>query len=263
MDLVVVDHYQLTRDFERDCRTGSARIAIIDDLANRPHDADLLVDATPGRSDQDYKNLVPENCRLLLGPLFALLRREFAVMGDFCSMQRSTRAVKRILVCMGNSDIHDVTSLAMDVLEKRSLEVDVVLGAKSPNCKKVEARIEKMGSRFRFHVDTTEMARLMCEADLAIGSCGVSALERCAVGLPAVGIVTAENQRLSAGRLADRGAIVLAGWWSDLSVRALGDVLDRTLERPDGIAALSRAAAQICDGKGASRVALEACGYAA
>jgi UDP-2,4-diacetamido-2,4,6-trideoxy-beta-L-altropyranose hydrolase len=254
VDLLVVDHYGLDESLEAPCREMVRAILVIEDLANRKHHAEILVDATFGRTKDDYRELVPPDCRLLLGPDYALLRPEFAATRSAALARRSESQLQRILVCMGNSDPHDVTSLALDAIDRcgRPFDVDVVLGSASPNRDAVAVRLR--GARHRLHVDSRDVAGLMREADVAISSCGTIAWERCVLGLPAVAVITADNQRVIAQNLANAGAIVLAGAWDEVTANHLHASLARLAAAPERLGAMASAAAKICDGDGTRRV---------
>jgi UDP-2,4-diacetamido-2,4,6-trideoxy-beta-L-altropyranose hydrolase len=147
-----------------------------------------------------------------------------------------------------------VTSLALDAIDRcgRPFDVDVVLGSASPNRDAVAVRLR--GARHRLHVDSRDVAGLMREADVAISSCGTISWERCVLGLPAVAVITADNQRVIAQNLANAGAIVLAGAWDEVTANHLHASLARLAAAPERLGAMASAAAKICDGDGTRRV---------
>lgn len=250
-DWLVVDHYLLDREWESAARAVVARICAIDDLANRPHDCDLLIDQTLGRSDADYRLLVPDGAALLCGPRFSLLRPEFARERP-AALERRRRAgpVRRIMVSLGGMDIGGFTAsavrAALDAAPGRA--IDVVIGNSAPAL--VEARgIAAANPSVELHVDTTHMAGLMSDADLAIGAAGTSSWERCCLGLPAVVFAVAGNQRPSAQALEDADAILCID-----SVAQLAEALMRLLVDPDRLARMTAAAFAIVDGLGTQRV---------
>jgi spore coat polysaccharide biosynthesis predicted glycosyltransferase SpsG len=109
----------------------------------------------------------------------------------------------------------------------------------------------------RLHLDTPRMAELMRDADLAVGACGVTAWERCALGLPTLAVVIADNQRMIARELAARRAIAFAGDWTEFSEEGMAAAFRRLAADPAATAAMSAAAATICDGRGLERVLVE------
>lgn len=246
-DWIVVDHYLLDRQWQEALRSGTRRIMVIDDLANRPHDCDLLLDQTLGRAAADYSSFVPSRAKLLLGPRYALLRPEFA-RERLASLarRRCAGAVRNILISLGMTDIEGVTAeVAHSVLSAApSCKFEIVLGSQSPDLNKLSALARKQPA-VRLHVDTRHMALLMRDADLAIGASGATSWERCCLGLPTISLVIAENQSLVARSLAEAGASVTCNSLCDLPchVRSL-------LHDSDARLTMVAAAAAITGGEG-------------
>src|SRR5690606_13678349 len=84
---LVVDHYAIDARWHRHLRPACIHLLAIDDLADRNHDSDLLLDQNLGRGPVDYQGLVPSRCTLLTGPKYALLRPQFRARRSF-SLQR-------------------------------------------------------------------------------------------------------------------------------------------------------------------------------
>lgn len=250
IDLLVVDHYGLDARFEAACAVWARRRLVIDDLADRPHDADMLLDQTYGRRPDDYRGLVQAGCRMLIGPAFALLRSDFAALRPR-ALDRRSGALARILVSFGATDPVDATSrvLAGIALAGLDVAVDVVLGREAPFLDTVR---QALGAGATLHVGTGDMARLMLDADLAFGAGGSTAWERCCLGLPSVILTLADNQRLVARALAEAGA----GLWLGEAPAVSADDIAATLRGLDGdaLGRLSAAAFGLCDGRGADRV---------
>lgn len=193
-DWIVVDHYALGAEWERRVRPLCDRVLVIDDLADRPHDCDALVDQNLYTNMEDrYSTLTPTGCRLLVGPKFALLRPQFAEARRGARVRSG--AVQRLLIFFGGVDAADCTSVAVDAVVQSRLKdiaVDVVIGAAHPNLRELAARCAASG--FTLHVQTDRMAELMAHADLAVGAGGVATWERCCLGLPSIVLPVAHNQ---------------------------------------------------------------------
>lgn len=254
--LLTVDHYGLDAAYESACRPWAARILVIDDLASRDHDADLLLDQTLGRSDADYRGRVPPACRLMLGTDYALLRPQFAgARADVLCNRRERKALEQVLVSLGATDPDNVTGLVLTAIQtsRLPLNVDVILGAGSPNHAAVRTRLKALLPAGTLHInpDVKAMIALMRQADMAIGAGGISAWERCCLGLPSIVLVLADNQRDNASALAAAGAaeIVVA------TGTQLPDVLNALRRNPERLLAMSLDAGRLCDGQGAHRVA--------
>jgi len=254
--LLVADHYGRDAAFETPCRVFADAVMVIDDLADREHDADLLLDQNLGRRAGDYADLVPETCRRLMGPEYALLRPDFAALrGNALVRRRAAEGVERILVSFGMADPHGLTLRALAALGAAGYagQVDAVIGGGAPDIADVHALAAEMGPQVRVLSDVEDMATLMADADLAIGAGGTTSWERCALGLPALVLIVADNQIPIAEALADAGAAWVLG---DLTIAegtlraAIADILAD--ER--AVMAGAMAAAEICDGDGCRRV---------
>jgi len=253
--LLIVDHYGRGVQFERACRSWAKHILVIDDLADRKHDCDWLLDPTLGREPDDYRPLVPGGATLLLGPDYALLRPAFAqVRPEALARRRADPGLRRVLVSFGGTDPHDATGACLDALVRLrpSFALDVVLGAAAPHLEAVRKRIGQMPNT-ALHVETAQMYELMSRADCALGGAGATSWERCCVGLPTIVSILADNQRSIAKALAEAGAIRLVGDWR---TAAAGQMVESLASLTiDDLAGLSTRAAVICDGSGIFRTA--------
>ena len=250
---LIVDHYALDAAFERAACPPGWRVMVIDDLADRDHDCALLLDQTPGRVAADYDGRVPQASRRLTGPDYALLRPAFAVARPVAP---AAGALRRVLVSLGAADPSNATGAVLAALSgRRDLDVTVVLGAGAPHLVAVAGQVEARGPAGRLLVEHRDMAGLMARQDIAIGAGGMTALERAAVGLPALIVTLADNQLLAARALHAAGAARLIGdgrapGWEGVILPALD-----ALGAPQARIAMAQAGLDLVDGRGASRVA--------
>ncbi|WP_158272104.1 UDP-2,4-diacetamido-2,4,6-trideoxy-beta-L-altropyranose hydrolase [Marinicauda salina] len=255
-DLIVVDCYDIDAGIEQDFRRMTRRIAVIDDLADRAHDCDLLLDQNYGKDAARYAGLVPDHAALLLGPDYALLRPEFAARRDESLARRRRPSLERVLVSLGLTDVGGVTARIVDALlgADPEIAVDAVIAAGAASRETLEER-SRAEPRLSLHLDAADMAELMTRADLAVGAGGGTALERCALGLPSLVTVLADNQADLAASLDAAGAAIGVGRDDgDLGERIAKCLVDLR-ETPTMLRVMSDAAARICDGRGAERVA--------
>lgn len=256
-DLGIIDHYKLDRRFASALRTFCREIAVIDDLADRPHDADTLIDPAPGGSRARYRGLVPADCRLLLGCAYAILRPEFrqhrSNRADILTTDRNCR----LLVSLGATDPSNATARVLDELQavSHAIEVTAILSSRAPHLDSIKSMIPGLSYRARLIVDAADMAGLYAEHDLAIGAPATSAFERAATGLPSLLVVTADNQRVLARDLFDLDAAELLGEASGLQPGAIAAAVDRALSAPHRLETMSRCGRRLVDGWGAPRVA--------
>ena len=255
--LLVVDHYELDGEFEKSCRPFAQRIMVLDDLADRAHDCDVLLDQTFGRDAADYASLLPDGCTVLTGSTYALLRPMFSAARKGALDRRATNEkIERILVNLGSTDPDNVTSEVLKNLSGLShpVKVDVVLGGNAPHLDQVRALAESGPMDIEVHVDCEDMATLIGRADVAIGAAGSSSWERCCLGLPTLMIVIADNQRLIAAELANVGAAINLGPATDLGNHQIAMVLEDLMNDPERLKILGSNAAALCDGHGVERL---------
>ena len=252
-DWVVVDHYSLDVRWESAVRARAKQLMVIDDLADRIHDCDVLLDQNFYADMQTrYSGKVPEHCRLLLGPSYALLSKEFRKLRE--QIKPRTGEVKRILVFFGGVDIDNYTSLALKALATMDseLRVDVVIGGQHPYREQIQNSCIAHG--YECHVQTTRMAELMAEADLAIGAGGSASWERCCLGVPALLVALSENQVDIAKALDSIGACVYLGTKDKANLSILQQAMTNLLASHDQLAITSLNAFSLVDGIGVSRV---------
>jgi UDP-2,4-diacetamido-2,4,6-trideoxy-beta-L-altropyranose hydrolase len=253
-DWLIVDHYGLGARWERAMKSMAGGIFVIDDLG-RAHDCDLLLDQNYANPTHAlYTGRVPPDCELLLGARFALLQPEFAALRQ-ASLQRNRDCLRRILVCMGASDPVNETSKALfgvSRLPDHELQVDVVIGKPNPHREAVASACARL-RHATLYVQTPRMAELMAKADCVIGAAGNISWERCALGVPGLATILADNQHAAAEAVDAAGGHHLLGWHREL----IADDYTRALLAMDSVKLrrMSAAAAEICDGSGTQIVA--------
>jgi len=251
-DWIVVDHYALDRRWESAVRPCANRVMVIDDLADRAHDCDVLLDQNYSEDMHvRYDSKVPKSCQNLLGPRYALLRNEFSALHNE-TMVRSGD-VRRVLVFFGGVDAKNYTTSAIAALTllNRSLSVDVVIGQDHPNLNQVMADCANHG--FECHVQTEFIARLMSQADIAIGGGGTATWERCCLGLPTIVFCMADNQRKLISEAAELGLLFAPLTTSNL-VQSIKMHMHSLMDMPSLLRRTSLAGMSLVDGKGAQRV---------
>ncbi len=254
-DIVVVDSYALGAPAEARFRRLANRIVVLDDLADREHDCDLIIDQTYGRTKDAYQGLIPDACLALTGTRYALLRPEFAQARASATARRAQiTPCNRILVTMGLTDVGAISERVVTAIAGRhaAATIDVVVGRHAPS---LPSLIQMRGATpgVEIHIDTDELCHLMVEADLAIGGAGSTMWERCCLGLPTVALVLADNQSYGAKALDAAGCCVALDARAGLKADFAAAVED--LAR-DGVRryAMATRALDVCDGLGVARV---------
>jgi UDP-2,4-diacetamido-2,4,6-trideoxy-beta-L-altropyranose hydrolase len=257
MDWLIIDHYGLDATWEHSLRSSCGRIMAIDDLANKDHAVDALLDQNLGKTGTDYQAKVPAACDLLLGPSYALLRPEFTDIRARSLLRRKQGHLRRVLITMGGVDLHNATGAVLEALQawgpSTNLEVAVVMGPSAPWRDQIIQQARHLPFATEVLVNAQSMGELMCEADLVIGAAGSTAWERCCLGLPTLQLVLADNQRPIANALSLAGAAHLLER-TNLNI-SLGKVLNRLMQDSAHLLDMSSAASKLVDGKGSERVA--------
>ncbi|WP_430788224.1 UDP-2,4-diacetamido-2,4,6-trideoxy-beta-L-altropyranose hydrolase [Virgibacillus flavescens] len=232
VDWLIIDHYSIDEKWEGAIKPFVKKIMVIDDLANRKHACDLLLDQNLFQNpEKRYYKLIPGDTTVLLGAKYLLLRREFRKMK---AVQNKTGNVKRILISFGGSDPTNETMKTLKAIEMLNLSevaIDIVIGISNQNYSAINKFCEK-SANLKLHYQIDYLADLMVKADLAIGAGGSTTWERCYLGLPAITIETAENQSEILMYLSEIGAISHLGKSEEVSIDSIAGTLQHLMNHP-------------------------------
>lgn len=254
IDWLIVDHYALDARWERRMRPYVKKIMVIDDLADRSHDCDLLLDQNFYLDmDARYDGLAPEGCQKLLGPKYSLLRREFQVARQ--NLRQRTGEVNRILVFFAGADPTNETAKVLkgiQLLNLPEIAVDVVVAKINSHKEQIRQLTAAMPSA-TFYCQPANLAELMAKADLSIGASGSTTWERCCLGLPTLVVPLAANQQAISRDLAEFGAAFTFGSSEEMRVEDYVTGLRFLLRNPAILKDASDAAKNLVDGQGVRR----------
>ena len=254
IDWLIIDHYEIDILWESYLRKYVKKIMVIDDLANRYHDCDILLDQNISVKGNRYNGFVPLHCLKLLGPEYALLMQEFAQAR--MSLKERAGEVKRILVTMGGVDHENQTAKVLKgikMLGRNDISVDVILGASNPNRSKIEEMISEMQNAKCFN-NVKNMADFMVKADIAIGASGSTTWGRCCLGLPSIVMVLADNQKDIAEELEKEGVVVNLGWHEDVTEMDIKNAVENLLADSDKREKMNLKGKEMVDGIGIKKV---------
>lgn len=257
IDWLVVDHYALDKRWEELVYSYTKKIMVIDDLANREHECDMLLDQNYYiDANSRYKNLVPLSCKLLLGPKYALLRNEFR------NMRRKSRynqrsSIQRIFICFGGSDPTNETGKVLDAIQYlrcNHLVFDVVVGIANQYKDDIKMICEKH-SHIHFVYNVDNISHFMSIADLCIVSGGTITWERYCLGLVGSIITTAKNQELLAQTMHALQIDYYIDKSREVSEKGLATQIESMINTPIDHLMYRRALAMnLVDGNGVKRV---------
>lgn len=256
-DWLVVDHYALDQRWEEALAPHYRKLLVIDDLADRAHNCDLLLDQNLGHQPTHYAQWVPAHCRVLTGPYYALLRPEFAALRTYSLQRRQAQpTLHQLLITMGGVDQPNATGQVLQALKTCALPADcritMVMGLTAPWLQNVQELAAQMPWPTEVVVNVSDMAQRMADSDLAIGAAGSTSWERCCLGLPTLMVVLADNQQAGAQALEAAQAARLIGAVSDITVQlplAIKELIDS-----DSQSQMRLAASAITSGNGVEEI---------
>ena len=256
IDWLIVDHYALDAEWERRLRPCVRHVMVIDDLADRPHDCDVLLDQNPyPDADNRYPAFVSPSCELLLGPRYALLPPDFRVQRAVAASRQASEPY-RLLVFFGGVDATGETGkfiAAWSSVRRPDLKADVLIGVANPHAETlIRMAAGVRGIRLYRHVD--DMASMMARADYAFGGSGVTNWERFCIGLNCTITAVAPNQVELARHLGEIGLVDYAGDWLQTTRATYERLLRNLAPASDASRARRTRIRQQVDGSGCDRV---------
>jgi len=255
-DWIVVDHYGLWKEWENKVRTCGAKIMVIDDLGDREHQCDLLLDQNLGSDLSIYKDLVPENCKTFFGPSYALLRPEFNLYRLPSIARRRKNKIGHILVNFGGGNPDDYIAKILVAFSRvvlpKEVVITVVFGGLGEMSSEHSRLIAKLPVKVNFYGSVKNMAKLVASSDLVVGAAGSSSWERCCLGVPSIVFSVALNQEKIAQHLSVIGAAITLNK-SDLMngkfVAVVADLIQRS-----NLDLMVEKASSVCDGAGLEKI---------
>jgi UDP-2,4-diacetamido-2,4,6-trideoxy-beta-L-altropyranose hydrolase len=254
-DWVVVDGYQFDANYQHSLKQSGLQLLLVDDLGQCAHYfADLLLNQNVHANEELYRNR-ESYTRILLGARYAMLRREFK---SWRKWQREFNPNGRnVLVSMGGSDPDNVTAQVIEALQRLNvsgLEVRVLVGNSNPHFSSLEHVVQHSPAPVRLIRDARNIPELMAWADVAISAAGSTCWEMCLLGLPALLIDLAENQRPAAEELDRLGAAIHLGSTKDIDLEKIAAKLQVLISSVERRTKMSQRARQLVDGEGAQRI---------
>jgi len=262
VDWLIVDHYAIDERWQTKAKSFCNNIMVIDDLGDREHNCEILLDQNYGTTEQKYIHLVPDYCKILVGSEFTLLRPEFNQWRSYSLDRRNNNPLNRLLVNFGGMDVDNLTALILQELNKLNIpplsQIDVVMGGSAPHLEFVKLIAKEGKYRTNVIVDAPNMAELMAASDFAIGAAGATAWERCCLALPTILFMTAMNQKDVVSSIQEAGAAVI---YENYKQRGLNQLKTSIEVLEHQYNSISKNASNLVDGKGASRVSQVLLGY--
>ena len=252
-NLLLVDNYGLSEKWETTLKSIVDKIVVIDDFSNRSHNCNLFIDQNLHTSKKKINKKIPKNCKKLLGPKYALLRKEFILSRKI--VKKRSGKINRILISFGGSDEKNQTLKvlkAIKKLAKEKINVDVIVG--EPNKNKI--KIKKICSKIEnstYYQQTENIAKKMNKADLAIGAGGIITWEKCCLGLPSIVSIVSKNQEDAVNAVSKKGCLINLGRAERLTSQDYLSAITNLNSKK--LIQMQKKCMKLVDGKGAERVA--------
>lgn len=256
VDWLIVDHYAIDYKWESELKKYVKSVLVIDDLANRRHDCDVLLDQNWFGTETTvrYRNLLPKDCITFLGPNFALISKKYSIARRQNELHNGN--INNVLIFMGGVDSGGQTAKALEALcreELRHISVDVVIGSSNKDINKI-IKIASSRNRTVIHNLLPSLADLMTKADLMLCAGGSTTWERCCLGLPAIVVTSAKNQRKFTKVLAKDGVHLLLGDSKEINSQDWFMKIYELTRDSDRVKKMSILSSAMVDGEGISRV---------
>ena len=257
---IIVDHYGVNQEWLGIAKKECSQLIVLDDLAERKLDVDVVINQNLGWTAADYANLVEQETKLLLGPRYAIIDENYSTVRQKLDRSFESEDPLRVLISLGGSDIENVSGKVARVLEemqrKHDFVVTIVVGSLNPNSNDLHELCQRSGGKIVLIQGANNLVDAYASHDIAVGAIGGSSWERCCLGLPTILVPIAENQKPAASKLHDAGAGILLDSSSDQFGLELCNTLIR-LANPEVRKQISNIAADVCDGSGGKRVVNE------
>ena len=250
---VVVDGYEFGSEYQATLKSLGLKLLFIDDNGHAGHySADFVLNQNAHASEAFYPSR-DQSTRLLLGPRFAMLRREFTAWRGW---KRDIPPVaRRILVTMGGSDPDNVTQRVVEAISSEGeFEATVVVGGSNPHLARLHEFVGVERRPVRLVENATNMPELIASADVAVAGAGTTSWEMSFLGLPALLIVLADNQQGIADELGKHQIAGYLGRYSEVNQITIAAELRNLANSPIRRRIMSDRGRVLVDGYGSLRV---------
>ncbi len=254
-DMIIVDHYSLDIYWEKALRKYAKKIMVIDDLANRKHDCDIVLNQNFFLQNSNlYLNKTPKHCVRLLGPKFALLGNEYRLAKQKLSKHRGR--VNKVLIYFGSSPDYNLITKVLEIFQNevlKQIKLDIVIGMNTHEIESIKSFC-KIRPNSETHILVPNLSELMCKSNLFIGAGGITTWERICLGLPSIIVTTGKNQEHNSKALDKKGYQQYLGDARLVTETKISNTIMRTLNSPDMLIKQSNLCRALVDANGAERV---------
>lgn len=257
LDWLIVDNYAIEKTWQQALKPYSKRIFQVDDLADREHDVEALLDQNYYlKGELRYDGLLPSSAKRLCGPDFALLREEFFTVRQSLLDYTQRLADKHVVLFFGGIDIVNETSKALSglLMVDSADHFDVIIGINNPHREQIESLCQKNSERVTLHLQVSNMMDFFAHSYLYVGAVGATTWERCVMALPGIVCSVADNQTQVAQDLNQINGHFYLGLSGELVAEDYRDAYQGLLNNKELLTEQSKTCAALVDGLGCRRV---------
>ena len=269
---VLFDSYSFTREYFAELKTATNNqisFTYMDDLFEDLYPVDQIVNYNAYHIKFPYREKYGKDVELLLGPSFTPLREEFAKEPSFYKKEEREEEKKVILLSCGGGDTLHAMKAVLQKYQRllsqtktefdwKTVEWQVVVGRLVKD-REALFKMARENENIHIQVEVKEMAKLMAYCDLAVSAAGTMLYELCAMQVPTVFFITADNQRYDGEYFSKNEEMFPAGDLRNDREACLENVfegVESILTNPALYDKMKQKLAEITDGHGAERIAL-------
>lgn len=227
-DLLITDSYDVDEGYFETLKRYFKFTGYIDDINRCFMNVDFIINQNINAHLLNYTNNVKADTKLYLGSRYCMIREEFRNASEDKIINDD---ISDILITLGGSDRNFVTMKILQYLNKLQQNIHVVIGSGFSSL--IKEKILKYADIYEkvYVYENGDMAKLMKMCDIAVSACGSTLYELCAMKVPSIGIIIAENQRASAQFMKDKGLILEALDESEINKQIIVESIQKLLSR--------------------------------
>lgn len=254
IDVLITDSYEFDERYLTEVKKNIRMLVSINDLAEIAFPSDIVINQNIYAKELNYPSLTGKT-KFLLGPQYALLRKEFANLGK----RKINEKVQKALVTLGGSDCFNLTPKILNVLDtiEGEFNITAVIGHFFNNISEIQSTVKKMSKKVELVYNSSQMVNLMLSSDMAITGGGTTLYELAATGTPALAFCLADNQVRNVKGMAKIGTIIDMGWGNEWKEERLYKEASELINSHLLRVKMSKSGQELVDGKGSLNCAKE------
>ena len=250
--LAVIDHRSVQLTHLAELRKRGWRLAVIDQLGNKPVICDLLFNSSILEDWRVY-DFPGGPVAQRFGPSFALLRSEFASLNQ--REKKFSGPPHKILVTMGGVDRTGATFKVMEALTPLGgrVEKEIITGAGFLHGERLARAKTQADDSFTFAENVADLGESLSAADLAISAGGNTLVECACAGTPAMVLGEDDHENRLGMEFARLGAALHLGAGANTGVERISEMVSGLVDDEAARKRMSQRGRKLVDGLGNRR----------